>query len=311
MHALRPPRAVVEADAKARSSRTKGAAAAPDLSDLAVAEAAHAARMLAMFAPPMTIGSAGVKDAWKPPPAVGGELAAEEQQAWAPAAPARAAAERPCPEASDDLGDSEELCAARAEEAAARAAAEAAVEREIERGRSSTWWKRLEDHRPAPPVERCGALALNTGSVAGRVNSSNPLRLPVQEFAVCVARVTIRAEASPEAPVLGAKRSGDRVRACEESFDGWVKLADEPGWIVRASGSFAAAAVPAPLAPVAGASALDRLLAAPLLSRAPGRQMFEVVAESGVRVFREPSEVCLPCLALLVAVCNTSTAGKT
>lgn len=185
------------------------------------------------------------------------------------------------------------------EEAAARAAAEAAVELSIKEARSSGWWRRLEGPQEAAPVERCGELSLNGAHIGVAREALNPLHLPTQEFVVQHEMVSIRAKPCLESVVRGAKRLGERLRATEETFDGWVHLADEPGWVLRdhaaprsAAGSSASGtppALPPPLVPLGGTAALLQALAAPDLAWAPGRQMFEVLAESGVGVYREPA----------------------
>jgi len=196
-----------------------------------------------------------------------------------------------------------EMRQAREEETARRAEAEAAVQRSIEHDRRSGWWRRLEEPARPAVIERCGALPLHVW--AGRASSSssvqrlrlhNPLGLPVQDFSVECAVATIRAEPSMMAAVCGAKRIGDRVKLVEESFDGWAKLAEEPGWIQRVTAAAAPASSspegqPVHLSARGGPSSM--LLASSRPSRSHGRQMFEVLCEAGVDIFREPSRGAL------------------
>ncbi|CAE8616477.1 unnamed protein product [Polarella glacialis] len=116
-----------------------------------------------------------------------------------------------------------------------------------------------------------------------------------EETARAVAMLARLAPAMPGAvpaggaPVCGGKRPGDVVRGVEETFDGWVKLADENGWICKAGEALGGSESGEAL------EALDAtvLLAEPGLARMPGRQMFEVAASAGVQVRREPAEGAL------------------
>jgi len=207
----------------------------------------------------------------------------------------------PMRETSSVATESVEMREAREDDEARRAAREAAVERSIEHDRRSGWWRRLEQPSHAAPIERCGVLPLHvgTGSVSSSSSSAarrrlhNPLEIPTQEFMVECAVVTIRAEPSHVAPVCGAKRRGDRVTLVEESFNGWGKLAEEPGWIPRAPETESATSkseTPA-LRPLDGRA--FALLASQRPSRSQGRQMFEVLCEAGGEVFREPARGAL------------------
>mmetsp|Transcript_142794 Transcript_142794/g.455938 ORF Transcript_142794/g.455938 Transcript_142794/m.455938 type:complete len:436 (-) Transcript_142794:116-1423(-) len=268
-----------KAKAKVKAQATpRSRPAGPDLSELAAMENAHAAKMLAMMAPPLPTAPTPVAPTncnamptppvvtaptlsapashhpqyVRPPPAHADQAAIAAAAAAAFRPPVRPSEQPPAATARSDHGrggggssggamrsevaayEPEEVRRAREEEEVARAVAEAAVEHEIERGRRSAWWTRLEDNRTAAPLERCGDLRINNpANDAGATNSSNPLGLPTQEFVVETKALPIRAEPSSQAPVSGAKKLGERVHACEETFDGWVKLADEPGWIPR------------------------------------------------------------------------------
>lgn len=182
----------------------------------------------------------------------------------------------------------EEQIARREEEKAAaeRAIAEAAIERSIERDRQSQWWRKLEQPNKQAPIEKVGRSSIDLPEVKTGKGVCNPLGLPTLEFEV-TEDVPIRREPGTEAPVCGVKRLGDCVRATEETFDGWVKLADEPGWILKDTqflGGPTASLVP---------TGEPEAIASPSLSRMPGRQMFEVVIEGGLQIFREPAEGAL------------------
>lgn len=165
----------------------------------------------------------------------------------------------------------------------------------IAEARQSDVWARLGDSVRAPaPIERCSELPIHLAGPSAEEGAWNPLGLPTQDFTVVCSGVTIRAEASSAAPVCGAKRMGDRFSASEETFDGWIKLADEVGWIHRAAEgsqapSSSSSSSSAPLKPVGGLETLSKALASPTPAHVPGRQMFEVAADAGAPVFREPS----------------------
>jgi len=165
---------------------------------------------------------------------------------------------------------------------AERAVAEAAIERSIERDRSSKWWRKLEQPGGRAPIKRCENLSIDLPAVNTGHDACNPLGLPTQEFEAAE-DVPLRAEAGHGAPVCGVKRLGGRVRATEETFDGWVKLADEPGWAFR--GEQLPTGETSLLVPIGEPIAT----VSSNLSRMPGRQMFEVVDEAGLPIFREPA----------------------
>jgi len=193
----------------------------------------------------------------------------------------------------DTVQESIEMKQAREDDEIRRAAEEAAVLRSIEHDRRSGWWKRLKEPVRDAPIERCGVLPLHAGSTSASSSSTvqsrlhNPLNLPVQEFSVECEVVTIRAEPSTLAPVCGARRRSDRVRLIEESFDGWAKLAEEPGWILRTSANAVAESASSVTVHLA-ARGPSMLLASPRPSSSHERLMFEVLCEAGVDLFREP-----------------------
>lgn len=179
-----------------------------------------------------------------------------------------------------------------AEERAQRAAAEADLELELERARQSDIWRQLQE--PAKPVDirRCDRLSLRPGDSAPVVKTASSL--PLQKFRVLPEDgAVVRLKPNSEASVCGIKREGDLVLAGEETFNGWVKLADGPGWILRdLAGEGSAGLV---LSSIGGAQ--DLLV--PELARVPGRQLFEVDAapscdaQFALPVLREPEEGAL------------------
>ncbi|CAK0791416.1 unnamed protein product [Prorocentrum cordatum] len=78
---------------------------------------------------------------------------------------------------------------------------------------------------------------------------------------------------------------GQTLMGIEETFDGWVRLADDAGWVFRGDCADGPALLPL--------GDLRAALAEPELSPAPGLQMFEVVGEEGVPVLREAAEDAL------------------
>merc|ERR1712232_971311 len=100
--------------------------------------------------------------------------------------------------------------------------------------------------------------------------------LPISEYRICSEDgVAVREEASNLSFVIGIRRCGEIARSTEETFDGWLRLADAPGWLSR-RGVVLEAVGPTPQ------------LAVTQLADDSGRQLFEVIAESGVQLRREP-----------------------
>jgi len=60
-----------------------------------------------------------------------------------------------------------------------------------------------------------------------------PSEQPTQRYQIIIDFAFVRNEPVHTAPVYGKKQRGDIVLGAEETFDGWVHLADEPGWIVK------------------------------------------------------------------------------
>ena len=76
----------------------------------------------------------------------------------------------------------------------------------------------------APKVERAAASPQTSGSLPP---------VPTQEYRVVHEFAYVRQEPSLHSPLCGKKEQGDTVRACEETFDGWVKLHGQPGYIIK------------------------------------------------------------------------------
>eukprot|EP00933_Yihiella_yeosuensis_P054542 TRINITY_DN5300_c0_g1_i4.p1 TRINITY_DN5300_c0_g1~~TRINITY_DN5300_c0_g1_i4.p1 ORF type:complete len:492 (+),score=123.09 TRINITY_DN5300_c0_g1_i4:35-1510(+) len=174
---------------------------------------------------------------------------------------------------------SEEAKRAAKEEADERAAAEAAVERAIERDRQSKWWQKFEESEQFSSEKHLDIVF----QPKPNFQNPNPLKLPTRGFKVVAKAVTLRSDPSLGSPVCGGKQQGDIVRAIEETFDGWIKLADGAhGWAFRA-----------PLSEDDESAELRALespkaLAVEKLAQMPGRQMLEVVAATGIAIRREP-----------------------
>lgn len=56
--------------------------------------------------------------------------------------------------------------------------------------------------------------------------------MPQRIYEVTHSLCFVREEPSLHADVLGQRRRGTQVKAEQVTMDGWVKLADEPGWMV-------------------------------------------------------------------------------
>ena len=57
--------------------------------------------------------------------------------------------------------------------------------------------------------------------------------LPQQQFRVAHEWANVRLVPSLDAPLVSRESRGSFVTAQEETFDGWVRLADESGWIIK------------------------------------------------------------------------------
>ena len=60
--------------------------------------------------------------------------------------------------------------------------------------------------------------------------------LPTQEYRVVHEFAYVRQDPSLHSPLCGKKDQGETVRACEETFDGWIKLHGQPGYIIKDMG---------------------------------------------------------------------------
>lgn len=57
--------------------------------------------------------------------------------------------------------------------------------------------------------------------------------LPTQEYRVVHEFAYVRQDPSLHSPLCGKKDQGETVHACEETFDGWIKLYGQPGYIIK------------------------------------------------------------------------------
>lgn len=166
------------------------------------------------------------------------------------------------------------------------AAAEAAAERALEHDRSAhgkDWWKKLQAPREARPVQRADRLSMYPRQ---KVLESGSSQLPVRGFKVLAEVQPVRAQPCSGAPVCGGKKCGETIHAQEETFDGWVKLAGETGWICQVEEGGASKKC-------LEAMEKPRAMAVESLAKTPGRQMLEVVADDGVDLLREPYDGAL------------------
>ena len=60
--------------------------------------------------------------------------------------------------------------------------------------------------------------------------------LIMQEYKVVHDFVYLRQEPALHAPILGRRHKGDSFKVSEETWDGWVKLHDQPGYVVKDMG---------------------------------------------------------------------------
>ena len=60
--------------------------------------------------------------------------------------------------------------------------------------------------------------------------------LPTQEYRVVHEFAYVRQDPSLHSPLCGKKDQGETVYACEETFDGWIKLHGQPGYIIKDMG---------------------------------------------------------------------------
>ena len=89
-------------------------------------------------------------------------------------------------------------------------------------------WKR-EMMRTKP---RGQAQATRSAVLAGERPPAGE-RAPAVCYEVVAELVLVRERPDPEAPVVAEKVRHDEASAREETFDGWVRLEGEPGWILR------------------------------------------------------------------------------
>lgn len=93
----------------------------------------------------------------------------------------------------------------------------------------------LREH--AKKVAALEAERLNPKPKPKAAPPANPLApLPTQEYKVVHDFVYLRQEPSLHAPILGKRQRGDTFHASEETWDGWVKLHGQPGYIIKDMG---------------------------------------------------------------------------
>lgn len=186
---------------------------------------------------------------------------------------------------------------ARREEEQRQAAAEEALQRELEAGRNSGVWEKLaasssSSSRPGPEqlYPRRGEVgrfkfkgdAELFAQVHG-IQRWNFLNLPEIAFKVH-SKISALREPCFGSPVLGELPAGSHVSAFEETFDGWVHLANQAGWAPKEVGGQEVLQL---LGDAEGQAAL-RLAAPDFAPGGPARRLFEVVYEPSVRILREP-----------------------
>mmetsp|Transcript_88284 Transcript_88284/g.274288 ORF Transcript_88284/g.274288 Transcript_88284/m.274288 type:complete len:649 (-) Transcript_88284:156-2102(-) len=107
---------------------------------------------------------------------------------------------------------------------------------------------------------------------------------PTQQYQVMTEWAYVRQDPVLHSAVHGKKARGELVLAGEETFDGWVHLVTEPGWIVKdMQGRHGVGEV---LSPVGS----KQLLAVPRPCAEPGPLEFEVVFKPHVAVRSGPSK---------------------
>jgi len=149
---------------------------------------------------------------------------------------------------------------------------------EGEKGFSQETWRafRAQAEKPRPhPLQSRAPSVLHSAPEIRPLQSE----LPQQGFRV-VEDLEVRERPSVDAPSLGSSLGGDTLLGVEETFDGWVKLADRPGWVPRERRDF---------------RGVWRLLVADGLrmpvsriSTRKGPQSFAVLCKTGVQVFDAP-----------------------
>jgi len=114
------------------------------------------------------------------------------------------------------------------------------------------------------------------------------LKLPVLEFRVLD---TVFVREGPDKGAISGRLLEDQiVTASEETFDGWIKLVDQPGWaptiLHKPEGSSGREADKELMEPL---GARDLMAVPELSTGGPRRRMFEVVATRYVHVFQDPT----------------------
>lgn len=150
--------------------------------------------------------------------------------------------------------------------------------------------------RPEPPTPHGIADAV-PGAVTSPALSSQDLRanperdapngaaaLRSQRFQVVHDQCVVRSEPAMTSRAQGVRRRGEFVTGVEETFDGWVRLAGQAGWMLRDMQGKSGLGV------LLESEGRPQRLAVPRLMTDSGNQMFKVVCKGGVEIRSEPSE---------------------
>lgn len=148
---------------------------------------------------------------------------------------------------------------------------------------------------PTPPLPESSAEAtqrttlpalvsqdVRTSSVGDAPNGAGAARS--QRFQVMHNQCVVRSEPTLTSRALDVRQQGDFVMGVEETFDGWVRLAGQLGWMLRDMQGKGGLGVL--LEPVGR----PQKLAVPRLTTDTGNQMFRVVCRDGAQIRSEPLE---------------------
>lgn len=107
---------------------------------------------------------------------------------------------------------------------------------------------------------------------------------PGHRFQVVHNQCAVRSDPMLHAQVLDVRQRGEYLTGVEETFDGWVRLVGEAGWMLRNMQGKDGLGVL--LEPVGR----PQKLPVPRLAADRGNQMFKIVCRSGAEIRSEPSE---------------------
>lgn len=115
-------------------------------------------------------------------------------------------------------------------------------------------------------------------------SSMGPSEQPTQTYQIMTEFAFVRQDPVHNAPIYGKKVRGEVFVAAEETFDGWVHLAEEPGWIIKdMQGRQGVGQV---LNPVGG----EPVLAVPKPLANPGPVTFQVVFKPQIAIRGGPNK---------------------